>query len=57
MPRTLRTGSDAGMQRLAADLYGHGSTPVKGDHDRREAAVGGTVVRYCVSADVPIVYT
>ncbi len=27
MPRALRTAFDTGMQRLAADPYGHGSTP------------------------------
>ncbi|WP_431357634.1 hypothetical protein [Streptomyces lydicus] len=40
---------DTGMQRLAADPYGHGSTPVKADADRREATVSGAVVRYYVS--------
>lgn len=46
MPHALRVAFDAGMQRLAADPYGHGSTPVKGDESRREATVGSVVVRY-----------
>ncbi|MGI5262490.1 hypothetical protein [Streptomyces angustmyceticus] len=49
MPRALRTTFDAAMQRLAADPYGHNSTPVKADADRREATVSGVVVRYYVS--------
>ncbi|MGW7641301.1 hypothetical protein [Streptomyces decoyicus] len=52
MPRALRTAFDTGMQRLAADPYGHGSTPVKADADRREAAVCGVIVRYYVSNTV-----
>ncbi|MGA4953770.1 hypothetical protein [Streptomyces lydicamycinicus] len=49
MPRALRTAFDSGMQRLAADPYGHHSTPVKADADRREATISGVVVRYYVS--------
>ncbi|MFH9424667.1 hypothetical protein [Streptomyces sp. NPDC017529] len=52
MPHALRIAFDAGMQRLAADSYGHGSTAVKADEDRREAVVSGVVVRYYVSAAV-----
>ncbi|MCS0635072.1 hypothetical protein NX801_05245 [Streptomyces sp. LP05-1] len=52
MPRALRDTFDAGLRRLAAEPYGLGSTPVKGDPDRREATVGGVVVRYYVSASV-----
>ncbi|MER5974207.1 hypothetical protein ABT112_31630 [Streptomyces sp. NPDC002055] len=52
MPRALRTAFDTGMQRLAADPYGHASTPVKADADRREATVSGVVVRYYVSNTV-----
>ncbi|WP_243088935.1 hypothetical protein [Streptomyces sp. 891-h] len=49
MPPALRTVFDAGMRELAADPYGHDSTPVKDDADRREATVSGVVVRYYVS--------
>ncbi|MFH8410965.1 hypothetical protein ACH4FX_40270 [Streptomyces sp. NPDC018019] len=52
MPRALRVAFDNGMQRLAADPYGHGSTAVKDDGDRREAVASGVVVRYYVSAAV-----
>ncbi|WP_345653610.1 hypothetical protein [Streptomyces tremellae] len=52
MPRVLRAAFDAGMQRLADAPYGHGSTPVKADNDRREATVEGVVVRYYVSSAV-----
>ncbi|MEU9983722.1 hypothetical protein [Streptomyces sp. NPDC050856] len=52
MPQTLRIAFDAGMQRLASDPYGHHSTPVKDDSDRREATISGVVVRYYVSAAV-----
>nr|WP_208298782.1 hypothetical protein [Streptomyces liangshanensis] len=55
MPRALQTVFDAGMRRLAADPYGLGSTPVKADTDRRDATVGGVVVRYYVSAAVLVV--
>ncbi|MFB7631959.1 hypothetical protein ACFC0M_13560 [Streptomyces sp. NPDC056149] len=55
MPRALRGAFDAGMARLAADPYGHGSTPVRADADRREAAASGVVVRYYVSATVATV--
>jgi hypothetical protein len=43
------------MQRLVADPYGHGSSPVKGDESRREATVGSVVVRFYVSDAVLIV--
>ncbi|WP_403491561.1 hypothetical protein [Streptomyces caniferus] len=49
MPRALRITFDSGMQRLAADPYGHHFIPVKADADRREATVSGAVVRYYVS--------
>ncbi|MFJ2649706.1 hypothetical protein ACIO1C_23655 [Streptomyces sp. NPDC087420] len=55
MPRALQTVFDAGIRRLTADPYGHGSTPVKADADRREATVGGVVVRYYISAAVLVV--
>ncbi|MFD4767314.1 hypothetical protein [Streptomyces niveus] len=43
---------DAELDVLTADPYGHGSTPVKADADRREATVSGVVVRYYISATV-----
>lgn len=49
MPRALRTACDSGVRLLAADPYGHGSTPVKVDADRREATVNGVVVRCYLS--------
>ncbi|MCB5906223.1 hypothetical protein [Streptomyces pinistramenti] len=52
MPRPLRDTFDTGMHALAADPYGHRSAPVRADDDRREATVGGVVVRYYVSATV-----
>jgi hypothetical protein len=55
MPHALRVAFDAGMQRLVADPYGHGSSPVKGDESRREATVGSVVVRFYVSDAVLIV--
>jgi hypothetical protein len=39
-------------ERLAADPYGHDSTPVKDVADRREATVSGVVIRYYVSDTV-----
>jgi hypothetical protein len=44
MPRALRTAFDAGMQRLAADPYGHDSTPVKDGADRRPRAARASCV-------------
>ncbi|AYN43262.1 hypothetical protein D9753_35235 [Streptomyces dangxiongensis] len=35
-----------------ADPYGHGSTSVGGDRDRREATVGHAIVRYIVSNSI-----
>ncbi|MFF8957824.1 hypothetical protein [Streptomyces sp. NPDC014894] len=52
MGSALRARFDTAMRRLAADPYGHGSTPITGDPDRREATVAGAVVRYYVSATV-----
>ncbi|PZT75657.1 MULTISPECIES: hypothetical protein [unclassified Streptomyces] len=51
----MRDG-DAFRDRMAATLgaepYGHGSTAVKGEHDRREATVAGAIVLYYVSGSV-----
>ncbi|MFE4177472.1 type II toxin-antitoxin system RelE/ParE family toxin [Streptomyces sp. NPDC056909] len=37
---------------LGADPYGHGSTPVGGDQDRREAVVSQVIVRYVISTGI-----
>ncbi|SFD74005.1 hypothetical protein [Streptomyces aidingensis] len=37
---------------IAKDPYGHGSTPVARDRDRREATVAGALIRYIVSGTV-----
>ncbi|WP_241672050.1 hypothetical protein [Streptomyces sp. IB2014 016-6] len=38
--------------KLGADPYGHGSTPLKGDRDYREATVAGAFVVYYISSAV-----
>ncbi|MEU9762603.1 hypothetical protein [Streptomyces sp. NPDC047985] len=40
---------------LGRDPYGHGSTAVKSERDRREATVAGAIVLYYVSGSVLIV--
>ncbi|MBW1600051.1 hypothetical protein [Streptomyces sp. JJ38] len=37
---------------IGQDPYGHGSSPVGGDHDRRDATIGAAIVRYAVSGSV-----
>lgn len=37
---------------IGQDPYGYGSTPVKGERDRREATVLGAIVLYYVSGSV-----
>ncbi|MFI6644775.1 hypothetical protein [Streptomyces sp. NPDC050504] len=37
---------------LGADPYGHGSSQVGSDRDRREATVTGVIIRYYVSGSV-----
>ena len=37
---------------IGRDPYGHGSTAVKGERDRREATVLGAIVLYYVSRSV-----
>ncbi|AZM57646.1 hypothetical protein DMA15_13235 [Streptomyces sp. WAC 01529] len=37
---------------IGRDPYGHGSTPVRDDPDRREATVDGAIVLYYVSGSV-----
>jgi hypothetical protein len=52
MDTAARAALDAGMRRIAADPYGHGSTAIRGDKDRREATIGAAVVLYYVSTSV-----
>ncbi|NEB76969.1 hypothetical protein G3I40_17340 [Streptomyces sp. SID14478] len=37
---------------LSHDPYGHGSSSVAGERDRREATIGGAIVLYYVSGTV-----
>ncbi|MET9495748.1 hypothetical protein [Streptomyces sp. NPDC006552] len=37
---------------LSHDPYGHGSSSVSGERDRREATIGGAIVLYYVSGTV-----
>ncbi|GAA2258689.1 hypothetical protein GCM10010232_56410 [Streptomyces amakusaensis] len=48
-PTGFRT---AVARTLGTDPYGHGSTPVGGDKDRREAVVSRVIVRYMVSTRI-----
>ncbi|WP_245654428.1 hypothetical protein [Streptomyces violens] len=52
MDTGLRTRFDAAMRRLADDPYGHGSTAIKKERERREATIAGVVIRYYVSESV-----
>ncbi|WP_457518670.1 hypothetical protein [Streptomyces sp. TE33382] len=52
MTPTRRAQFDAGIQRLATDPYGTGSTRVTDVPDRRQAVVAGVVIRYYVSQSV-----
>ncbi|MFE2046409.1 hypothetical protein ACFXAZ_36945 [Streptomyces sp. NPDC059477] len=48
-----RTEFEAAMARtIARDSYGHGSTAVDADRDRREVTVATAIVRYVVSGTV-----
>ncbi|NED12480.1 hypothetical protein [Streptomyces sp. SID9124] len=46
------TFRDRMAETLGVEPYGHGSTAVKGEHDRREATVAGAIVLYYVSGSV-----
>ncbi|WP_284421894.1 hypothetical protein [Streptomyces albus] len=37
---------------IGTDPYGHGSTPVRGEPDRRDATVAGAIIRYYVSGSI-----
>ncbi|MFD4501837.1 hypothetical protein [Streptomyces sp. NPDC058457] len=43
---------DAMAATVGRDPYGHGSTAVRGERDRREATVLGVIVPYHVSGSV-----
>ncbi|MEU9337922.1 hypothetical protein AB0D49_32970 [Streptomyces sp. NPDC048290] len=46
-------GFRAEMARtLGRDPYGHGSSPVGGERDRRESTVSGVFIRYYVAVNV-----
>lgn len=52
MPADLLARFDAGMRALASDPYGHGSAPLRGERDRREATVAGVAIRYYIAKTV-----
>ncbi|MET8832191.1 hypothetical protein ABZX40_39085 [Streptomyces sp. NPDC004610] len=47
-----RRDRSASAGPVARDPYGHGSTPVGADRDRREVTVATAIVRYVVSGTV-----
>ncbi|WP_129843627.1 hypothetical protein [Streptomyces sp. RFCAC02] len=56
MPRAARTLFETEMgASLGRDPYGHGSTPIGKERDRREATVAGAFVVYYVSCTVMVV--
>lgn len=52
MSPELRARFDGAMRALAADPYGGGSAPIRGERDRRDVTVAGVAVRYYVSRSV-----
>ncbi|MFE3206268.1 hypothetical protein [Embleya sp. NPDC059237] len=50
--RELRSTVDGTIGR---DPYGHGSSPVRGERDRRDVDLAGAVLRYEVSRGVLVV--
>ncbi|MFI6586458.1 hypothetical protein [Embleya sp. NPDC050493] len=50
--REIKSTAD---RTIGRDPYGHGSTPVRGNRDRREATVAGAIFLYEVSAGVLVV--
>ncbi|MFD3489819.1 hypothetical protein ACFWWB_04510 [Streptomyces sp. NPDC058690] len=50
--RESGTFRDEMARTLGRDPYGHGSSAVKSEHDRREATVLGAIVLYYVSGSV-----
>jgi hypothetical protein len=56
MPSELRSRFETEMREtLGHDPYGHGSTPIGKDRDRREATVADVIVVYYVSQSVMVV--
>ncbi|MEV6106039.1 hypothetical protein AB0M28_15170 [Streptomyces sp. NPDC051940] len=52
MEEGLQERFDEAMERISDDPYGHGSTAIDKETDRREATVAGVVIRYYVSQSV-----
>jgi len=50
--RNAESFRDEMTRTIGRDPYGHGSTAVRGEHDRREATVLGAIVLYYVSGSV-----
>ena len=56
MPRDVRSHFEREIVRtLGRDPYGHGSTAIRGDKDRREATIVGVILVYLVSPSVMVV--
>ncbi|RKN38941.1 hypothetical protein [Streptomyces hoynatensis] len=54
-PRIRRRFDEVLAGTLATDPYGHGSSPVGGERDRRDATVDDVIIRYYVSGSVSTV--
>ncbi|WP_129841613.1 hypothetical protein [Streptomyces sp. RFCAC02] len=53
VPQRRRSAFERTLGRtVARDPYGHGSSQVHGDRDRRDATVEGIIIRYYVSGSV-----
>ncbi|MFI9721858.1 hypothetical protein ACIHFE_19730 [Streptomyces sp. NPDC052396] len=52
MDGARRSRFESALRAMAEDPYGHGSTPINKEEDRREATVADVVVRYYVSESV-----
>ncbi|MDO0932938.1 hypothetical protein QQY66_15010 [Streptomyces sp. DG2A-72] len=50
--RNAEAFRDAMARTIGQDPYGHGSTAVRGERDRREATILGAIVLYYVSGSV-----
>jgi mRNA-degrading endonuclease RelE of RelBE toxin-antitoxin system len=56
MAPAFRTAFEQAMAKtLGSDPYGHGSKPIKGEADYREATIGGAFVVYYISSEVLVV--
>lgn len=53
MDPARRTAFESELEAtIGADPYGHGSTPVRGETDRRDATIAGAIIRYYVSGSI-----